>query len=100
MLEPKFYRYCLSEEQVSEYKASFDKWVVKSSKKLGQRKTIDYSELNTFLKHLGFSISESELHHGLESLGLDRNRLGFAEIVRFIGRYTFPTFRRSMEEEL
>ena len=56
MFEPKFFRYCLTEEQVSEYKSSFDKWIVKSCK-LGQRNTMDHSELNVFMKHLGFSIS-------------------------------------------
>jgi Ca2+-binding EF-hand superfamily protein len=71
---------------VAEYKSNFEKWISKSSRKLGQRDTIDYSELNIFMKHLGFSISEAELNETLDCLGLDRERLGCPEIVRMIGR--------------
>ena len=60
-MESKIFRYCLTEEQVSEYKTIFDKWIVRSNRKLGHRNTIEKSELNSFLKHLGFSFCDLEL---------------------------------------
>lgn len=76
---------------MGEYRQSFDKWIVKCCKKLGQRTTVGYNDFSGFLKYLGFSISDGELDMLLTALNLDRERLGYAEAVRVIGRYVMFT---------
>lgn len=50
-----------------------------------------YNDFSGFLKYLGFSISDGELDMLLTALNLDRERLGYAEAVRVIGRYVMFT---------